>query len=153
MAQSYQSYDEPTQKQTLDSVLEFWGFGLGCCVKKVSSISFKIIHRPPNLQFVEFQAYEIPGSFERLFGATTNWHLCPRVVTSWQDKILTELDETGWDLILCTYQYFPSEGSGGRVGGGESGGHTLGIRQPKQSLPSGIWQTTLAQGRDLRCIS
>ena len=32
-------------------------------------------------------------------------------------------------------------------------GHTLGIRQPKQSLPSGIRQTTLAQWWDLRCIS
>ena len=30
---------------------------------------------------------------------------------------------------------------------------TLGIRLPKQSLPSGIGQTTLAEGRDLRCFS
>ena len=32
------------------------------------------------------------------------------------------------------------------------GGHTVGIRRPKQSLPSGLWQTTLAQGRHLRCF-
>ena len=36
---------------------------------------------------------------------------------------------------------------------GWGGRHILGIRQPKQSLPSGIWQTTLAQGRHLRCFS
>ena len=32
-------------------------------------------------------------------------------------------------------------------------GDTLGIRQLKQSLPPGIWQTTSAQGRNLRCLS
>ena len=35
------------------------------------------------------------------------------------------------------------EGVGER---GRGGGHTLGIRQPKQPLSSGIRQTTLAQG-------
>ena len=43
----------------------------------------------------------------------------------------------------CTYHCFPPE----FVCGG--GVHTLGMRQPKQSLPSGIWQTTLAQGGTL----
>ena len=32
------------------------------------------------------------------------------------------------------------------------GGDTLGIRQPKQSLSTGIRQATLAPGRDLRCL-
>ena len=45
--------------------------------------------------------------------------------------------------VSCTVQCFPPEG----------GGDTLGIRQPKQTLPSEIWQTTLAQGQDLRCLS
>ena len=32
-------------------------------------------------------------------------------------------------------------------------GDTLGIRQSTQSLPPRIWQTTLPQGRDFRCLS
>ena len=36
---------------------------------------------------------------------------------------------------------------------GEGGWDTLGIRLPRQSLPSGIWQTTSAQGQDLRFFS
>ena len=36
--------------------------------------------------------------------------------------------------------------------GGWGGGDTLGIKQPKQSLPLGIRRTTLAQGQDLRCL-
>ena len=40
---------------------------------------------------------------------------------------------------------------GGR--GGSGGGDTLGIRLPKQSKPSEIWQSTLAQGRDLGFFS
>ena len=32
-------------------------------------------------------------------------------------------------------------------------GDTLGIRQSNQSLPPRIWQTTLPQGRDFRCLS
>ena len=48
--------------------------------------------------------------------------------------------------------FSPRMAGGGGGWGGD--GHTLGIRQPKQSLPLGIWQTTLAQGRrHLRCFS
>ena len=60
-----------------------------------------------------------------------------RFKTGSQKEIqVVALNKTG---TQCVYQCFPPEWWGGGAGeGGRGGGHTLGIRQPKQSQPSGI---------------
>ena len=100
---------------------------------------------------------EVSSSLEYLsrttgFEPITLWPICGSTNSSSQSN------KRHWNntFILHLSMFFHKGGGGEGVfpqRREEDGGHTLGIRQPKQSLPSGIWQMTLAKAQDLRCIS